>query len=181
MHKKFLLLSGAGLLIVSCVLSFTFHSSYKDKHADPSLVQIKDGLICTIYNGKPYTGKVTDVINKQKVEYDVVEGIKEGNFNVFSEHGIKLISGEIRNNKNDGLWQYYYPGGQLESEGYFRDDNVNDKWYWYFPDGKLKATGEYFNGKKDGKWTNYDESGRIILEEVYRNDKVVADMKDLST
>lgn len=164
-----------------CLLLITiFSSCTSQKKTDPGLIQVKDGLICTIYNGKPYTGKVTDEINKQKIEYDVVEGIKDGNFNVFSENGIKIICGEIRNNKNEGLWQYFYPGGQLESQGLFRNDIVNDKWYWYFPNGKLRMTGEYYNGKKNGKWTTYDESGKVIFEEVYRNDKVVADMKDLS-
>ncbi|HSD63478.1 MAG TPA: hypothetical protein VLB50_06750 [Ignavibacteriaceae bacterium] len=180
MHKNFLLCIRAGYLIAICLLSLSVFPSCSGNPPDTSLIQIKDGLICTIYNGKPYTGKVSDVINQQKVEYDVVKGIKDGNFNVFSEQGIKVISGEMRNNKNEGLWQYFYPGGQLESQGYFKNDNLNYKWYWYFPDGKLKTTGEYLNGKKYGKWTDYDESGKVISEEVYRNNEVVANMKDLS-
>ncbi len=53
--------------------------------------------------------------------------------------GKVLISGRMKNNKNEGLWQYYYPDGQLESQGYFKDDNTSDKWFWYYPDGKLKG------------------------------------------
>ncbi len=167
--------------MIIILLSLTVFSSCSSKHPDPGLIQIKNGLICTIYNGKPFTGKVTDVINNQKIEYDVVKGIKDGNFNVYSDNGTKLISGEIRNNRNEGLWQYFYPDGQLESQGYFRDDNVNDKWFWYFPDGKLKMTGKYLNGLRDGKWTIYNEWGKVISEDVYRNDNVIANMKDLST
>lgn len=180
MHNLFLLFKRAGWYIFIILLSLTF-SSCSSKHVNTGLIQIKDGLICTIYNGKPYTGKVTDLINNQKIEYDVVQGIKDGNFNVYSENGTRLVSGEIRKNRNEGLWQYFYPDGQLESQGYFREDNVNDTWYWYFPGGKLKMTGKYLNGLRDGKWTIYNEWGKVISEEVYRNDKVVADMKYLST
>ncbi len=140
---------------------------------------IKDGLICSIGDGKPYTGKVCAVINLQTVEYDVVKGIKDGNFNIFSDNGKKLVSGEIKNNMNEGLWQYFYPDGQLESQGYFKEDKINDKWFWYYPDGRLKTVGKYIGGKKDGKWTSFDDTGKIILEEVFRNNKIVAGMKDL--
>jgi len=142
---------------------------------------LKDGLICTIDNGEPYTGKVHSVIASQILEYDVVKGIKDGNYNVFSESGKVLVSGLIKRNKNEGLWQYFYPDGELESRGYFQNDKISGKWCWYYPDGKLKRSGYYSQGKKDGKWTEYDETGSIISEEVYRNDVKVAGMEDSLT
>jgi antitoxin component YwqK of YwqJK toxin-antitoxin module len=180
MQKLYTLCNRAGLLIAICLFSLTIFSSCNKNKPDPNLIEIKDGLICSIYNGKPFTGTVSDVVDKQKVEYDVVKGIKEGDFNVFSENGIKIISGEIKNNMNDGLWQYFYPNGQLESRGYFRNDKVSDEWVWYFPDGKIKAIGHYVNGKKDGKWTIYSQSGRILSDKIFRNDKILLQIQNAS-
>ncbi len=139
---------------------------------------LKDGLICLIDNGEPYTGKIHDVISTRVLEYDVVKGIKDGNFRVYSETGKVLISGRMKNNKNEGPWLYYYPDGQLESQGYFKDDITSDKWFWYYPEGQLKATGFYFRGKKDGKWIDYDKNGKIISEEVFRNNIKVAGLEE---
>lgn len=169
------------MLAVIYFSSTIFLSSCSDQKTDTSKIMIKDGLICTIYNGEPYTGKVHDVINSHILEYDVVKGIKDGDFEVYSESGKILVSGRMKQNKNEGLWQYYYPDGELESQGYFKNDNTSDKWFWYYPDGKLKATGFYLKGKKNGKWTKYDEVGKVISEEVYRNNVKVAGMEERLT
>ncbi len=153
-------------------------SSCGNNEAVSQNIMVKDGLICLIDNGEPYTGKIHDVINSRVLEYDVVKGIKDGDFNVYSEAGKVLISGRMKDNKNEGLWQYYYPEGQLESQGYFKDDNTSDKWFWYYPDGKLKATGYYSKGKKDGKWTDYNENGEVISEKVFRNNIKIAGMEE---
>jgi antitoxin component YwqK of YwqJK toxin-antitoxin module len=181
MQTKILLCGRAVLLAVIYFSTTIFLSSCGDNKADSSKIMIKNGLICTIDNGEPYTGKVHDVINSRVLEYDVVKGIKEGEFNVYSVSGKILISGRIKQNKNEGLWQYFYPDGDLESQGYFKNDNTSDKWIWYYPDGKLKQTGFYLNGKKDGKWTKYNEYGEIISEEVYRNNVKIAGMEDRLT
>jgi antitoxin component YwqK of YwqJK toxin-antitoxin module len=179
MQTKTLLCCRAALLIVLFFSPIILFSSCSDQKPDPGNVMVKDGLICAIHSGEPYTGKVHDLINSRILEYDVVKGIKEGNFNVYSQKSGKvLISGLIKKNKNEGLWQYFYPDGQLESQGYFKDDKTSDKWYWYYPDGKLKGTGFYLEGKKDGKWTDYDKYGNVISEEVYRNNVKVAGMEE---
>lgn len=178
MQTKTLLCCRAALLIVLFILPILLFSSCSDRNPDSGDVMVKNGLICAIDTGEPFTGKVHDNINSQVLEYDVVKGIKDGNFNFYSQSGKVLISGLIKNNKNEGLWQYFYPDGQLESQGYFKNDFTSDKWSWYYPDGKLKRTGSYTQGKKDGKWTEYDEYGNVISEKVYRNDLQIAGMEE---
>lgn len=168
----------AALLCIFCFLPILVFSSCSNHKPVSDNILVKNGLIFSIDSDEPYTGKVHAVVNSQILEYDVVNGVKDGDFNVLSQKGIMLISGKIKNNKNEGLWQYFYPDGQLESQGYFKNDISSDKWVWYYPDGKLKSTGYYFNGKKEGKWTSYDEYGRIISESVFRNDAVVAAMEE---
>jgi antitoxin component YwqK of YwqJK toxin-antitoxin module len=178
MQTKTLLCCRAALPVIIYLSSIFFFTSCSDHTPDPKNIIVKNGLICSVDSDEPYTGKVHAVINSQILEYDVVKGIKDGDFNVLSESGKMLISGQIKNNKNEGLWQYFYPDGQLESQGYFKNDISSDKWTWYYPDGKLKSTGFYYEGKKDGKWTNYDEYGKVISEEVFRNNVKVAGMEE---
>jgi antitoxin component YwqK of YwqJK toxin-antitoxin module len=181
MQTIYALFSRGGKLIAFYLLFLLlFPSCSNNYNPDSKLIMVKDGLICSIKNGKPFTGRVSDVLSGQLLEYDVVRGIKNGEFHISSRDGNNIILGEIKDNKNVGLWQYFYPNGHLESRGYFNNDKVEDKWVWYFPDGKLKAEGEYHNGVKDGKWTLYDKSGRILSETVYRNDKKVVGMENLS-
>jgi antitoxin component YwqK of YwqJK toxin-antitoxin module len=175
MQNKLRLFTGEWVLFI-IILSIILPSCSNNQQ-DPRNFIIKNGLICTLDDGKPFTGKVSDVVNTEIIEYDVVKGLKDGEFNVFSEAGNKLISGGIRQNKNEGLWQYFYPDGPIESQGYFKDDVVNGNWYWYYPSGKLRASGSYLNGKKNGKWTAYDEYGKVIFEHVFRNDIEVAGIK----
>lgn len=177
MQTKALLCCRAALLLLIVSLTPLLSSCGRDEPVSKNIM-LKKGLICLIDDGEPYTGKIHDVISSQVLEYDVVDGIKEGNFSVYSEAGKILISGRMKNNKNDGHWLYYYPDGQLESQGYFKDDNTSDEWFWYFPDGRLKATGYYLKGKKDGLWRNYDENGKVVSEEVYRNNVKTAGMEE---
>ena len=169
------------MYFIIVVVAILFLPSVNSEQPDSQSYIVKNGLICTLDNGEPFTGKVSDVVNTQIIEYDVVNGIKDGEFNVFSESGKKLISGAIKKNKNEGLWQYFYPDGPIESEGYFKNDAVNGDWYWYYPSGKLKATGNYIDGKKNGKWTVYDEYGKVLSEKVFRNDAEVVEMKDMNS
>lgn len=177
MQKTTLLCCRAAMPVLFLLSSILISSCGQEEPASKNIM-LKNGLICLIDDGEPYTGKIHDVISSQILEYDVVQGRKDGDFNVYSESGKVLVSGRMKNNKNEGLWQYYYPEGQLESQGYFKDDNTSDKWFWYYPDGKLKATGYYLKGKKDGKWTDYDETGKVISEKVYRNNEQIAGMEE---
>jgi antitoxin component YwqK of YwqJK toxin-antitoxin module len=176
------LLSGrAGMLFLIILFSMFLFSSCNSQKPGLDNIVVKNGLIYNIESGELYTGKVHDLIYSQVLEYDVVKGLKDGDFNIFSENGKILVSGQMRKNKNEGLWQYFYPNGELESQGYFKNDNTSDKWYWYYPDGKLKTTGSYIDGKKDGKWTEYDENGKVISEEVFRKNIKVAGMEEKLT
>lgn len=181
MQTKIILCCRAFLLYIFLFSATLLLSSCSNQKPDSDSIILKNGLICTMDNGEPYTGKVHDVISSQILEYDVVNGLKDGNFDVYSPTGKVLISGTIKENKNEGLWQYFYPDGELESQGYFKNDFTSDKWLWYYPDGKLKRTGYYLQGKKDGKWTEYDEYGNVISEEVYRNNAKVAGMTEISS
>lgn len=133
----------------------------------------KSGVIYQLGESTPYTGQVKDTIQDKIIEYYLIEGKKYGDFKVTNLSGVVEISGVMNDNKNDGVWNYFYPNGKLESRGTFYNDQLNGKWIWYFPDGKLRAEGFYLDNKKVGTWKFFNQHSQIVREISYRDDSVV--------
>ena len=104
---------------------------------------VKDGKIYKEGEAATYTGIVTDTVNKNIIQYQVKDGVKNGFIKIYSMDKTVLLNGEILDNKNVGSWEYYYTDGSLESRGKFTDDLPDGKWEWFYNSGKLKEAG-YF-------------------------------------
>lgn len=85
----------------------------------------KSGLIYEVGNDTPYTGQVKDTVQDKVIEYYLIDGKKYGDFKVSNLTGIVEMCGVMNDNKNEGIWNYYYPNGQLESRGTFYNDQLN--------------------------------------------------------
>lgn len=168
----------AFLLIVIAAGIYTLASI--DNHSSSGSVYEKDGLLINYNTNKPHTGTVIDTIYNQIITYEVINGIKNGNFMVTLINGNKLISGKMNNNKNDGKWSYFYSTGQLESEGNFKNDLAVDKWTWFYPNGEKKEEGNFTNGKRNGIWKSYKEDGSLKSTLFFKKGKVINsfDLKD---
>lgn len=157
------------LLFVAIFLFLGNHSEKKDSQI--KLIE-KSGLIYEVGNDTPYTGQVKDTVQDKVIEYYLIDGKKYGDFKVSNLTGIVEMCGSMNDNKNEGIWNYYYPNGQLESRGTFFNDQLNGRWIWYFPDGKLRAEGFYQDNKKIGTWKFFNKQSKIVREISYRNDSV---------
>ncbi|OGU77847.1 MAG: hypothetical protein A2V93_06830 [Ignavibacteria bacterium RBG_16_34_14] len=133
----------------------------------------QDGLIVNQATDEPFTGKVVDTIANQIISYDVIDGIKNGEFTICLLNGNKAVSGNIINNKNEGKWSYYYSTGELESEGFFNNDVVVDKWAWYYQNGNKMEEGVFINGKRDGLWKLYNQDGSLKSSVFFNDGNVV--------
>jgi antitoxin component YwqK of YwqJK toxin-antitoxin module len=121
---------------------------------------INNGLIYLEGQSFPFTGRIMDTLdNKMMVEFDVVNGLKNGEYFLFSFSGKLIAYGFLENNKNIGTWKYYYENGQVECSGEFKDDEPIGKWNWYYEDGVKKCEGLYLKGLPEGKWMKYDNDG----------------------
>jgi len=111
-------------LLVIIILSVCLYlSSILSDNSRLNKIFINDGLIYKNGESNPYTGRILDTLqNHLIIEYDVVNGLKNGEFLVSTVEGIFTVYGFIENNKNIGRWQYYYENGQLECTGEFIDD-----------------------------------------------------------
>ena len=135
----------------------------------------KDGLIYKSSESVPYTGHILDTLdNKVIIEYDVVNGKKEGAFYVSTLAGIFTIYGFISDNKNVGNWKYFYDSGQLQCTGNYDNDLPTGKWKWYYKNGLEKSEGIFVKGKREGKWIEYDEKGSPIKIINYNNGDVLS-------
>ncbi len=151
-----------------------FFSCGKEEIPESSLI-IKDNLLYKRGSEIPFTGREKALVQNKIVEYDVLDGIKHGDFRIYSEEGIIEIEGQLDSNRNVGKWQYFYPNGTIESEGYFNLDRPNGKWIWNYPDGMKKEEGEYVNGVRLGMWYQYDSTGKIVFEYNYELDDSTKD------
>lgn len=155
------------------LLSILFIIGNKPQKKDSKLILIeKSGLIYEIGNQTPYTGAVKDTIQDKILEYYLIDGKKYGDFKVSNLKGIVEINGVMSDNKNEGVWNYFYPNGILESQGTFFNDEANGLWKWYFPDGKIKAIGYYENNKKVGTWRFFNNKNQLVREVSFKNDVI---------
>jgi len=150
-------------LFLFTILSLLFYSCGKEEIPKSSLI-IKDNLLYKIGSDTPFTGRERALVENEIVEYDVKDGLKHGEFRIFSKDGVLEMQGQIDSNRNVGKWQYFFPDGQLESEGFFVDDMPEGKWVWYYPGGNIREEGNYQKGLRVGDWFQYSSNGSIIYE-----------------
>lgn len=140
-------------------------------------IEERDGLLYLIGDEEVYTGNVTDTIAGKIIQYDVLNGKKNGEFKIKLIDGTILMHGRIKENLNEGIWKYYYPNGQLESMGNFVNNVSQGKWTWYFENGRIKEIGYFKDGKKDGSWMIFDEKGNLKRKLYFKEDRVVFDQE----
>ncbi len=147
---------------------FFFLSCGKNDNDIPeSSLELRDTLIYKRGSDIPFTGREKARVQNKIIEYDVVDGIKHGDFILYYEAGNIEIKGQLDKNKNVGKWQYFYESGQIESEGNFVDNFPEGEWKWYYRSGDLREQGSYKGGKRVGLWKRFDANGNVIEEKEF--------------
>ena len=102
---------------------------------------------------------------------------------VKGDNGRVASSGPYRNNKKEGIHQYYDEFGNVISAKIFESDILlaegaydaqgrkQGEWKYYFATGELKEKGDYKNDLKTGKWEYYFLNGRVEQTRSYLKDK----------
>ncbi len=159
------------LLLIGLTEALLFIGCVEERKPEEAIV-IKDGLIYALSDSIPYSGLIKDTISGKIIEYEVVNGKKNGVFKTYYKNGILEMMGTIENNLNQGKWSYYYPSGNIESEGYFKDDLPTGLWKWYHENGNLREEGTFEKGNREGKWILYDLNGDKIEEKYFINNQL---------
>ena len=169
------------LIIISEILFALFLFGYilninnKDKESDETSLILNKGLIFIEGEIIPFTGRIQDTLsNNLIVEFNVVNGVKDGQYLVFNSFGKLVVSGCIKQNKNCGTWEYYYDNGQLRCIGSYQDDKQSGKWIWYQRNGLKECEGTFLNGSMQGKFLKYDDNGEVRLIINYISGEVIS-------
>jgi antitoxin component YwqK of YwqJK toxin-antitoxin module len=148
------------IFIVGTLLLILFVNSGLNYFHNDKIIVSNNDIIYSKDKSVPFTGKMQDTLdNKLIVEFNVVNGIKQGEFSLLTLDGSFAVQGYMNKNKNDGMWKYYYKSGQLECIGNFDNDEPSGKWSWFYHNGSKRCEGLYINGKPEGQWIKYDEEG----------------------
>jgi antitoxin component YwqK of YwqJK toxin-antitoxin module len=57
-----------------------------------------------------------------------------------------------------GLWESYYPNGNLSFKGHYLNGQKHGYWESYHYSGQLMYKGYYLNGQKHGYWIQDDKT-----------------------
>ncbi|MDZ7623314.1 MAG: hypothetical protein U5J96_02545 [Ignavibacteriaceae bacterium] len=166
------------VIFVSAVVIITpLVSNISNVESKSFNIVIRNGLIYKQGENLPYTGHIKDTLENKIIGYDVVNGLKNGEFFISTLAGNSSVSGFVENNKNVGTWKYFYDDGRLESTGDFSDDKPHGKWIWYYKNGKIKSEGNYVSGKPEGRWIRFDIQGHPNLIIFYSRGNIVNEVK----
>lgn len=104
----------------------------------------------------------------------VFKTIKKDGFHIeyYSSKGQILAKGNIKNNKEDGLWEDYYESGIVKRKLNFKNGIKDGDITEYFENGEVSLTGKYWNGNKIDTIIWYFENGSIKQKEIYIVDTV---------
>ena len=161
------------IFLIVVIIFSSFYSCKSEKNVKGDLI-VKNGLIYKFGSNVPFTGKERAKVYKRTIEYDVVNGKKNGEFKILFLNGKPEMIGQMVDNSNEGLWKYFYPNAQVESEGNFKNNMLEGKWIWYYENGSLKEEGNYIKGKREGEWISYKEDGSIFEKKIFKDGNEVS-------
>lgn len=163
------------IIVAGILLSVFLFVSCQEKSAnkfDQPLV-FKDGLLYKdSLSTVPYTGRNKSKVLDKVIEYEVKDGIKNGEFILYFPNGQIEMKGQLVNNKNEGEWKYYLLDGTLQTVGFFKNDVPESTWTWYYPDGKVFEQGNFSNGVRIGEWKTFDQNGKLRVSRIFENGEV---------
>ena len=72
---------------------------------------------------------------------------------------------------NGKFTQFFYPSGNISSQGCLNNGKAEGEWVSFFEDGNIKSKGNYNLNKLNGLWVFYHSNTQIEKEIVYKNDQ----------
>lgn len=160
------------LLLVFISIAFLSCEQSMKNELDQPLV-VKEGLLYKDSTStKPFTGRHKSKVLDKVIEYEVKDGIKNGDFILYFPNGKIEMKGKIINDKNEGEWKYYLPDGTLQTSGFYLNDLPESTWTWFYQDGKIFEQGNFKNGVRIGEWKTFDQYGKLRVARKFENGMV---------
>jgi antitoxin component YwqK of YwqJK toxin-antitoxin module len=129
---------------------------------------IENGQMTGIWTSYYETGQVSALedFGSATASLPVTTNRKDKNTSLLD---LKNISSRL-----DGLSKHYYPGGQLNDSGYYRNNLKEGSWQYFHINGKQKGIGNYFADSLTGTWSWYHANGKPATIELYKSAKLTS-------
>ena len=88
------------------------------------------------------------------------------------DNGQKLVEGNYKDGKPDGLRVQWNEVGQKEAEINFKDGKENGLWTRWHNNGQKEQEIYFKDGKEDGLWIDWDKNGQKSVEANYKDGKM---------
>ena len=141
-----------------------------------------DGAVSAVHQGSKWL--ITDADGREVVEgYDsmrvaevgesghpmTVYYYKNGRQTVVQYYTTMALrcKGDIVDGQRDGLWQYYYENGNLQTEATYADGREDGEYRVYRENGVPYYIGYYAKGVRTGVWEVYDQEGNLVEKREY--------------
>lgn len=106
----------------------------------------------------------------------------------FPETGAILSRGNFVEGKREGIWEWYYPNGNIYYRSGYSSDKKREVWIStnllgnehgiherYYENGQLEEKGEYEYGLKIEKWEKFYKNGKLEQFGKYNKDKKIGE------
>jgi antitoxin component YwqK of YwqJK toxin-antitoxin module len=89
-------------------------------------------------------------------------------------NGNVWIKGQ-RNSKGqrEGIWEWFYPSGNIEWRGTFKEGKRDGIGEWFYPSGNIHCRTPFKEGKMDGVREWFDEQGNITETYLWKNGELI--------
>lgn len=84
---------------------------------------------------------------------------------------VLIVLGQETEINPNGYNTFYYPNGQISSEGYMENGKPNGYWKNYYPNGNMRSEGKRTRFELDSIWNFYRENGMLSKRITYKMGK----------
>jgi antitoxin component YwqK of YwqJK toxin-antitoxin module len=127
-------------------------------------------LIILVIGALPVKACLQTISNKGDTVFNKVDenGLKQGFWKKYYPSGNLNYSGFFKDNKPVGILKRYYESGNLKAIMNFDSTGTYAETKLYYEDGQLAAEGYYYNSLKDSLWKYYSYyEGSVISDEIF--------------
>ena len=94
---------------------------------------------------------------------------------LYTINGNKEKEGELKDNKKDGIWSYWYiENGQKWMEESYENGLLDGQTTVWYKSGEKEYVANYKKGKPHGEWIFYDADGNKTKKAIYENGKKIS-------
>lgn len=143
-------------------LSFLNAQTQNDKG-----LYIDDSNNAGLASGQLFNGVISKTQNGIKSDFNVKEGVIDGEATYFYASGNLMEKGIFTNGKKDQKWTRYNENGTTSAIAFYSLGKKTGTWVVFDESGKKRFEMNYADGEKTGVWTNWDENGAVASTKNY--------------